>query len=213
MIQAPVIESFTSVFLRADSDSRRLVIVLHGLGDSLEGFRWLPGALALNRQSYLLLNAPLTYYDGFAWYDIEADPEPDILRGRARLVRLFEELARQGWAGEEILLLGFSQGCVMATDFALHWDRPLAGLIGVSGYMFLPDTLEAEIAPAARKQPWLITHGTYDSLLPIERTRSQVRRLKRFGMSIDWLEVRKDHAIDPGDELAAIRAWMIQHGY
>jgi phospholipase/carboxylesterase len=179
----------------------------------VEGFRWLPGALSLGRQSYLLLNAPLPYYDGFSWYDAETDPEPDILRGRARLRRLFAELGGQGWPSEEILLFGFSQGCVMATDFALHWERPLAGVVGVSGYIYMPDTLEAEITPQAREQSWLITHGTFDSLLPIHRTREQVRRLKQLGLRVDWIEVRKDHAMDPGEELAAIRAWMIQHGY
>ena len=31
----------------ADKNSRRLFVVLHGLGDSIAGWRWLPGALAL----------------------------------------------------------------------------------------------------------------------------------------------------------------------
>ena len=213
MIQAPAIESFTSAFLPAGEDSRRMVIVLHGLGDSLEGFRWLPGALMLKRQSYLLVNAPLPYDGGFAWYDPDEEPGPEIMRGRARLRRLFEELEKQGWDSAEIVLFGFSQGCVMATDFALRWERPLAGVIGVSGYIFLPDGVEGEIRPEARRQTWLISHGTYDSLLPIGRTRAQVRRLKRLGLSIDWLEVRKAHAMDPGDEIAAIRGWIVQHAY
>jgi phospholipase/carboxylesterase len=213
MIKPPAIESFTSVFLPASEDSLRLVIVLHGLGDSLEGYRWLPGALALSRQSYLLLNGPLAYDGGYAWFDLEAEPEPELLRGRSRLRRLFGELERDGWESGQTLLFGFSQGCVIATDFALRWEKPLAGVIGISGYIFFPDHLEAEIHPRARGQPWLITHGTHDSVLPIARTRAQVRKLKRLGMNIEWIEVRKAHAIDPGDELAAIRGWMVAHGY
>lgn len=213
MIQAPAIESLDTVFSPAGEDSRKLVVVLHGLGDSLEGFRWLPGGLSLRRQSYLLINAPLPYNGGFAWYDPEAFPEPDIVRGRARLRRLFAELEQQGWESADILLFGFSQGCVMATDFALRWEKPLAGVVGVSGYLYLPDSLEAEIQPQARYQRWLITHGTFDSVLPIERTRAQVLRLKRMGMRIDWIEVRKGHEVDPSEELAAIRGWMIQHVY
>lgn len=207
---APAIESFSSAFLPAGEDSSKLVIVLHGLGDSLEGFRWLPGALSLRRLNYLLVNAPLPYYDGFAWYNPDEEPGNEIGRGRMRLRRLFAELEEQGWYPENILLFGFSQGCVMATDFALRWSRPLAGVIGISGYIFMPDELGEEIVPEARHQQWLITHGSFDSLLPMERTRSQVRRLKRMGMRIDWLEVRKGHEVDPGQELAAIRAWIVQ---
>jgi phospholipase/carboxylesterase len=210
---APLIESSTSVFVPAGEDSNRLVIVLHGLGDSLEGFRWLPGALSLRKQSYLLVNAPIPYYDGFAWYDPDTEPANDIVRGRARIGRIFAELEEQGWYPENIMLFGFSQGCVMATDFALRWTRPLAGVIGVSGYVFMPEELGEEIVPEARRQHWLITHGSFDSLLPMERTRSQVRRLKRMGMRIDWLEVKKGHEMDAGEELAAIRAWIVQRGY
>jgi phospholipase/carboxylesterase len=210
---APAVDSFTHVFVPASEPSRKLMIVLHGLGDDLEGFRWLPGGLSLSRLNFLLVNAPLPYYEGFAWYDPERDPQPDLERNRARLARLFEELEAQGWTSPEVLLFGFSQGCVVAADFALRWERPLAGVIGVSGYVFFSDSVDGEIHPQARQQPWLISHGTYDSLLPIERTREQVRRLKRLGIRVDWLEVRKDHSIDPGEELAAIRGWIVEHAY
>ena len=210
---APTIESCTSVFLRAGEPSPRLMVVLHGLGDSLEGFRWLPGAVGLSRYNFLLVNAPLEYGEGCAWYDPERDPQQDLERGRARLQRLFGELERQGWASSDILLFGFSQGCVVAADFALRWDKTLAGIVGISGYIFFSDTVEQEIHPQARQQSWLITHGRYDSVLPIDRTREQIRRLKRLGMRVDWLEVRKDHSIDMGEELAAVRAWIIDHAY
>jgi len=209
----PTIESFTSVFLRASEPSPRLMVVLHGLGDSLEGFRWLPGAVGLSRYNFLLVNAPLEYGEGFAWYDPEFDPQQDLERGRARMERLFEELERQGWNSPDILLFGFSQGCVVAAEFGLHWGKPLAGIVGISGYIFFSAAVEQEIHPQARRQSWLITHGSYDSVLPIDRTREQIRRLKRLGVRVDWLEVRKDHSIDLGEELAAVRAWIIDHAY
>jgi phospholipase/carboxylesterase len=212
-LSAPTVESFTTVYLRATEPSPRLMVVLHGLGDSLEGFRWLPGGIALSRYNYLLVNAPLEYYEGFSWYDPDLDPRQDLERGRAKLTRLFAELEAQGWASPDILLFGFSQGCVMAADFGLRWEKPLAGIVGISGYIFFSDTVEEEIHPQARQQSWLITHGSYDSLLPVDRTREQVRRLKKLGLRVDWMEVRKDHSIDMGEELAAIRGWIVEHAY
>ena len=55
----------------AGPPSRRLMIVLHGLGDSLEGWLWLPAALQLPWLNFLLVNAPDRYYGGWSWYDIE----------------------------------------------------------------------------------------------------------------------------------------------
>ena len=50
--------------------SQRLMVVLHGLGDSMEGYRWLPEMLGLPWLNYLLVNAPDAYYGGHSWFDV-----------------------------------------------------------------------------------------------------------------------------------------------
>ena len=50
----------------AEKTSRALWIMLHGLGDSIEGFRWLPEAMRLPAMNYLLVNALDEYYGGFS---------------------------------------------------------------------------------------------------------------------------------------------------
>ena len=63
----------TEFIAATEKSSRRLMIVLHGLGDSMEGYRWWPEAMQLPWLNYLLVNAPDPYYGGFAWYDLQ-DP-------------------------------------------------------------------------------------------------------------------------------------------
>ncbi len=63
-----------SEFFPAAKKSSRLMVILHGLGDSSAGFRWLPAALNLPWMNYLLVNAPDAYYGGFSWYDFATDP-------------------------------------------------------------------------------------------------------------------------------------------
>lgn len=203
----PEITALEARFVPAPEPSRRLAVVLHGLGDSMAGFFWMPQMLALPRLNYLLVNAPHPYFIGYAWYDIE-NPEPGVLHGRERLRALFGELAAQGWPSAETLLFGFSQGCLMALDFALRWPEPLAGIVGVSGYAFAPERLEAELHPRAREQAWLMTHGTHDELLPIGRTRSHVQHLQALGIPVEWHEYPKAHTIDPEAELPLIRDWI-----
>ena len=53
-----------------EKNSRRLMVMLHGLGDSIEGYRWLPEAMNLPWLNYLLVNAPYDYYGGYSWFDL-----------------------------------------------------------------------------------------------------------------------------------------------
>src|SRR5208282_4815082 len=65
----------------ADKTSRRLMVMLHGLGDSIEGYRWWPEAMGLPWMNYLLVNAPDEYYGGHSWFDL-ADQMPGVQRSR-----------------------------------------------------------------------------------------------------------------------------------
>src|SRR5437867_3495952 len=62
--------------------SNRLLIMLHGLGDSLAGYRWMPEALGLPWLNYLLVNAPDQYFGGYSWYDFIGDIAPGVERSR-----------------------------------------------------------------------------------------------------------------------------------
>jgi len=207
-VRAPDVGMFGHRFIPAPEPSRRLAVVLHGRGDSLEGFLWLPEELELPRLNFLLLNAPQPYFGGYSWYDFAPNQEPGILHGRMLLQRLFADLAAQGWPGASTLLFGFSQGCLMAVDFALRHAEPLAGIVGVSGTVYAPERAAAEMHPQAARQRWLMTHGTTDDVLPIGRTRAQVEVLRAAGVPIEWHEFPKAHEIDFRAELPLLRAWI-----
>src|SRR5689334_5325836 len=91
-----------------DGRSRRLLVMMHGLGDSIEGYRWLPPSLDLPWLNYLLVNAPDDYYGGFAWFDFEGDWAPGIVRSRKLVFELLDSLPARGFASEDTLLGGFS---------------------------------------------------------------------------------------------------------
>jgi phospholipase/carboxylesterase len=163
----------------------RLMIVLHGLGDSMEGYRWLPQAMQFPWLSYLLVNAPDPYYTGFAWYPMDNDPGPGIARSRKLLFDLLDQVRTNGFAAEKIIVFGFSQGCLMSIEVGARYPHRLAGILGVSGYVHEPDRLLRELSPQARQQRFLITHGGYD-----------------------WREYAKAHTIDGEAELSALRGFV-----
>jgi phospholipase/carboxylesterase len=190
-----------------DKNSKRLLIALHGLGDSSAGYRWLPSALRLPWLNYLLVNAPDPYYGGYSWYDFTGDQEQGVRRSRALLFALLDARRARGFPTEETVLFGFSQGCLMTMDVGFRYSDRFAGLVGVSGYVHEPEQLLKELSPVAREQRMLFTHGTQDPLIPCAQVRTQVGALKAAGLRIEWREFDKAHTIAE-EELDLIREFV-----
>jgi phospholipase/carboxylesterase len=184
------------------------MLVLHGLGDSLGGYRWLPEAMGLPWLSYRLVNAPDHYFGGYSWYDFAGDVETGVRRSRRLLQGLLAECEREGHPAERTFLFGFSQGGLMTLDVGLRHERVLAGCVAVSGYVHDPEGLLRELSPVARQQRVLATHGTWDPLIPIGPVRQQIGRLRGAGLAIEWREFPKEHTIAGEEELGVIRGFV-----
>jgi phospholipase/carboxylesterase len=192
--------------------SRRLLIMMHGLGDSTDGYEWMPQALALPALNYLLVNAPEPYYGGFSWFDFPGDMRPGVARSRKLVFELMERLEHEGWPADQMVLGGFSQGCVMAIDVGLRYPRRLAGVLGISGHVCDVENLLKELSPVARQQRLLVTHGTMDSVIPLRATQPLIERLRQAGIPVEWQVYQKDHTIAGEAELSVIRNF-IQAGF
>jgi phospholipase/carboxylesterase len=198
----------TELIPAAEKSSTRLMIMLHGLGDSIEGYRWMPEALSLPWLNYLLVNAPDEYYGGYSWYDFAGENLPGVLRSRHLLFGLLEEQERAGFASANIVLGGFSQGCLMAIEVGLRYPKRFAGIVGISGYVCEPEKLIAELPPVAYQQRLLITHGTIDPMIPFALVREQINLLKAAGLHLEWHEFVKPHTIAGEPELEVIRKFI-----
>jgi phospholipase/carboxylesterase len=182
--------------------------MLHGLGDSLEGYRWLPQAMNLPWLNYLLVNAPDEYYGGFSWFDFAGNINPGVARSRQLLFSLLDAQRENGFPTEQSVLGGFSQGCLMAIEVGLRYPHRFAGIVGISGFVCEPEKLINEMSDIAPKQRILMTHGTMDPLLPMVRVQPQVKLLKTAGLDIQWHEFAKEHTIAGEAEIRLIRDFV-----
>ncbi|MBI3850738.1 MAG: serine esterase [Verrucomicrobia bacterium] len=198
----------TDLIPAREKKTRRLMVVLHGLGDSMDGYRWLPDAMNLRWLNYLLVNAPDQYYGGYSWYDFAGDKGAGIRRSRKLLFDLLEAQRKNGFPIDQTVLFGFSQGCLMILDVGLRYPHRFAGLVGISGYVFEPEQLIAELTPVALQQRLLVTHGTQDPLIPFAEVREQINLLKAAGLNISWHEFMKTHTIAGEAELEIIRDFV-----
>ncbi|MGZ5278786.1 MAG: alpha/beta hydrolase [Pseudobdellovibrionaceae bacterium] len=199
-------ELFKSEFIPSAKVSEKLMIVLHGKGDSIRPFMAFDEELQIPEMNYLLLNAPKKYLDGFSWYGDPPFQKDGVLKIRSKMLLLLGEIESLGWKPENIFLFGFSQGCLVSADIAMNYPKRLGGVVGISGYFhFFPRWKQA--LKRNRLTPWLLTHGDRDDVLPIEDTRFGVEKLKSAGLRVKFVESRKKHVMEE-EEYPVIRKWV-----
>ena len=186
--------------------------MLHGLGDSIEGYRWMSETLDLPWLNVMLVNAPDKYYEGFSWFDYPDNMGPGILRSRKLLFDLLEDLRARGYPADQITLGGFSQGGLMTMDAGLRYPHRLAGLVDISGWIFEIENLLKELSPVAREQRLLITHGPFDPVIPFDPVREQANTLRVAKLKVEWHQFPKGHTIYGHEEVSVIREF-VRTGY
>lgn len=196
-----------NIFIPSKIASKKLMIVLHGRGDSSEGFVGLPQFLNLDDMNYLLLDAPFEYFSGFSWYQLPPDQLPGIEYSSKLLTEILDELFENKFNAHESYLFGFSQGSLLTFEFGARYHKVLAGYIAISGYIYDTTKLLQEMNQNVNHTRWLCTHGTEDAVLPFENSHEQIKVLQERGFHITFKAYKKDHSIDR-DELDMISQWI-----
>jgi len=190
-------------------------VVLHGLGDSKEGWKALAPELALPGWGFCFVQAPVPYYGGWSWFDIELGERirvdsAGVARSTRELTDLLAHLeAAHALPCERLALIGFSQGCLMALEVALRHPRPFLVVVAISGWLHREADWPEQFGAAARRQRILCTHGLDDEVVRIDLARPRVALLKRLGLDVLWAEYAKPHGLDPYEELGDIRRHLL----
>ncbi|PHS36397.1 MAG: serine esterase [Sulfurovum sp.] len=195
------------IFIPAKVPSKKLMIILHGRGDSSQGFTFLPPYLNIDDMNYILLDAPFEYYGGFSWYDLPPNQIEGIAYSSSILADTLDTLFEEDFNAEESFLFGFSQGALLTFEFGARYEKVLAGYIAVSGYIYDADNLLEEMNPNVKKSNWLCTHGTYDDVLPFNTSKAQIETLQKSGFDIEFKSYEKTHTIAE-DELQMLAEWI-----
>ena len=198
---------FVSHFIAARVKSDKIMIVLHGRGDSIKPFRGFDKELNMKNMNYLLIQAPRKFDDGFSWYGEPPFKKEGVLKIRSKVFELLEDLQSAGWKAENIFLFGFSQGCLVSSDVALNYPKKLGGVVGISGYFHFFPRWKTRLTEDSKKTPWLFTHGRRDDVLDIKDTKYGVEKLKWACLNVDWIETNKKHVLEDR-EMPWIRKWL-----
>lgn len=198
------------------------VIWLHGLG--ADGYDFVPLVPELRLRPAAPLRfifphapvRPVTVNNGMpmrAWYDISelsAAGRQDAAGTResaARVGALIEREIARGVASRQIVLAGFSQGGAIALHTALRFPQRLGGVMGLSTYLPLHDTVAGEASAANRDLPILMCHGSADPVLPPALGEMSRDLLVSLGYRVEWQLYPMQHEVCRA-EIVAIAAWL-----
>ena len=196
------------------------IIWLHGLG--ADGQDFVPMADELNLPiavRYIFPHAPqrpVTINGGFvmrAWYDIappsiDAQQDEDgIYDSQAAVEALIAQEVARGIAPGDIFLAGFSQGGAIALHTALRRIAPLGGVLALSTYMPLADTVAGELSVNAQQTPIFMAHGRNDPVVPYALGAASRDMLLKLDYAVEWHEYPMQHSVCE-EELRDIEAWL-----
>lgn len=175
----------------ADGQPKELVILLHGLGaDGNDLISLAPMfARALPEAAFVSPHAPFPCDMapmGRQWFSFQDRDPAAVLAGvRAAASHLDAfidaELERAGLGDERLVLLGFSQGTMMALHTAIRRAHPCAAVIGYSGALVGPELLAEEVRS---RPPVLLVHGQADEVVPFESMAAAEQALRGAGFLV-----------------------------
>jgi phospholipase/carboxylesterase len=120
---------------------------------------------------------------------------PGLSTARAAVSDMLVALERDHQAPpERVVLGGFSQGAMLATDVALRADRPPAGLVILSGAPICVDEWK-ELAPRRAGLPVLQSHGRSDAVLPYAGAELLRDLLEGSRLSVQFIASNGAHGI------------------
>jgi predicted esterase len=184
------------------------MIMLHGRGATAASILQMADVLDQSGFAYLAPQA-----QGNTWYPYSflaplADNEPGLSSALAVLSGLFERLEEAGISTDRIVLLGFSQGACLATEFAARNARRYGGVCGLSGGLIGPPGTPRDYPGDLNGTPVFLGCSDIDPHIPLERVDESAAVLRQLGGEVTKrIYPGMGHTVN-ADEIGAVRGIM-----
>lgn len=203
-------------------DADAAVLWLHGLGADGYDFQPIVPELRIppeHRIRFVFPHAPhipVTLNGGMvmpAWYDVyglnvrDRQDAEGIRRSAAQTEALIQRERDRGIAPERIVVAGFSQGGAIAYQVGLRYPDRLAGILALSTWLPLADTVADEASAANASIPILHCHGTFDPMVHEARGRDAVATLQQLGYAPEYVTYPMQHQVCL-EEIERVGAWL-----
>ncbi len=190
------------------ADAAAAMILIHGRGATAESMLQLARELRRDDFAYLAPQAA-----GYTWYPqsflaaLELN-EPFLGSALALVGSVVDDVLRGGMASERVVLLGFSQGACLTTEFAARHARRYGGIVALTGGLIGPDDTPRDYGGSLDGTPVFLGSSDPDFHVPVARVDETERVLARMGAHVTKrIYPGMGHTVNE-DELDHVRALM-----
>ncbi len=206
----------------AESPVKASMILLHGLGDTAQGWAGAAHEIAMQVDGLRVVlptapTQPVTLNNGFkmpSWYDIKglddrANEDCNGLEDTREFVLGLMRKEADAYPDAKIILGGFSQGGAVSLYTGLqHTGEPaLAGVLCMSGY--LPDPKNWFISEEGKKTPVMMRHGSEDDVVALWMAEKSKQTVEDAGLvnKVEWQTYPMGHSATM-EEIEDVIAWI-----
>lgn len=192
-----------------------LIVLLHGYGSNEADLFSFSEELP---DEFLIISprAPLSLgFGSYAWYSIGFNSDgpnfSDISEAKESLLRidkfLQEIIDEYEVDTTNIFLLGFSQGTILSTAYALNHPKKIQHVVALSGYVN-EELLEPNVANNTYDNlDFFVSHGTVDQVIPVELARKTSGFLNNIGVKNVYQEYPVGHGVAP-QNFFDLKKWL-----
>src|SRR5690554_4857361 len=200
------------------SETPPAIIMLHGFGsDENDLFSFAPELP--ETYAIISLKAPIKMQPyGNAWYNIYFDnsqgkfsDDEQAIASRELISKCIDEIIEKYKIDKNnITLLGFSQGTILAFAVALSYPEKIKNVIGLSGYIN-PDILKNGYGKNDFSKLSIYTsHGSVDQVIPVEWARKTKPFLQNLSIDCSYSEFPVGHGVSP-QNFQELKDWLKNH--
>ena len=194
------------------------VLALHGFGATAHDLLGIAPLVAQGEALFLCPQGPMMIEPApgqraYGWFPLSGagEIEPASLVGARGVLEGFLEDAMDCYPidRDRVVVMGFSQGGVMAYDLALGRPERYAALVALSSW--LPDAIVEGLPEDAARASLvtLLIHGTQDPMISIDNAHDARAKLRDLGIEAAWGEYEMGHEINQA-ALRDLVAWLAQ---
>ena len=161
------------------------IIMIHGRNAAPENILDLLPVLDRPQFAALAPAAPGGTWYPYSFMAPREDNEPGISNGLALIGKLIGELTSHGFPAHKIMLLGFSQGACLTSEFAIRNPQRFGGVMVLSGGVIgAPGTTWDDIAGSLDSTPVFLGCSDVDSHIPASRVLESEKVFRNLGAAV-----------------------------